>query len=1007
VLFNDSASNFVVAAQGTVIPSTVTFNNSISNYTVSGIIGGSATLSKSGSASLTLSGSSSYSGVTTISAGTVVAGNGNALGAKTAGTTISGTGALEINGQNLGAEEITISGTGFGGNGTIVNSGVDQINALQKVVLGGNASIGGTKRWDLRGTGNYLDMNGFTLTKVGSNYIALVGTLLTNTPGNIVIQSGTLGIQTTADLLGSSANTVTVQTGAALENYQTTALQYWSLVMQDGSTFWAENGSGLQNTWAGPVTLNGGATLRADGVMTISGDISGSGSVTKTGGSVATLSSFNNTYNGPTTINGGRLAIDGILTTSPVVVNSGGTLSGYGTINSTVTVTNNGKIVPGNVGAALVSGIGTLTVGSLTLHVGATADFEITDSVLLDQVTVSTSGGLTLNGGGINLYNPGTNSAFAVNGTYPLFNYSGALNGSVSNLTVLNPVVGKTYAFSATGSQVQVTIGDGPAPIFWGVNLDGSWATPGNWAPNTVPNGQFVTANFGGTNNPVITGPRTVTLDGSYTVGSLVFSNAQPFTVNQGSGGTIQLDNGAGVPVISQLGGSHTINAPLALPVQGASVTVASATTLSLNGAVSGTGGLTKAGTGTNVLAGANSYSGATLVNAGTLVVSNNTALGSTAGATILNTGAANNTATVVLANGVTVTGETITINGYGQNVRGSLQAGNGATAEWAGPVSLGNGVVGDGNRIGAQANGTLKISGPITNGTIPDLYISADGNTGTVIVSGANTYSGQSAIIRGTLKLGANNSLPVGSLLNVHSASGVSDRAVFDLAGYNQQVAGVVRGNTSGPALVTNSSPTLATLTVSNTLGYAFDSLIGGNLSFVKTGSGSQTNSAANTYTGNTTVNAGTLVIAQATLNTNSTVSIATNAVLRLNFSTTNLVAALVLNGINQPAGVYNSVNAASYIAGTGSLQVPSLVVPPPSTGTNITYTVSAGQITLTWPSNYTGWYLQSQTNGLNAGLSNNWVTVSGSQNTNQVTLPVAGTNPAVFFRMVYTNAP
>ncbi len=359
----------------------------------------------------------------------------------------------------------------------------------------------------------------------------------------------------------------------------------------------------------------------------------------------------------------------------------------------------------------------------------------------------------------------------------------------------------------------------------------------------------------------------------------------------------------------------------------------------------------------------------------------------------------------MVLANGVTVTGESITVNGYGPNVRGSFQAGSGATAEWAGPVILGGGVAGDGNRIGAQANGTLKISGPITNGSIGDLYISADGLTGKVIVSGANTYSGQSAIIRGTLQLGANNSLPVGTVLNVHSASGVTDRSVFDLAGYNQQVAGLLRGNTSGPALVTNSSPSLATLTVSNTTTYTYDSPIGGNLALVKTGSGILTNSGATTYTGNTTVDAGTLAISQATLNTNSTVSIATNAVLRLNFTTTNKVAALVINGVSQSPGVYKSATSAPYIAGTGALEVPSLVPPIPSEGTNITYTVSAGQITLTWPSNYTGWYLQSQTNLLNTGLSNNWITVSGSESTNQVTLPVAGTNPAVFFRMVYTN--
>jgi autotransporter-associated beta strand protein len=335
------------------------------------------------------------------------------------------------------------------------------------------------------------------------------------------------------------------------------------------------------------------------------------------------------------------------------------------------------------------------------------------------------------------------------------------------------------------------------------------------------------------------------------------------------------------------------------------------------------------------------------------------------------------------------------------------LQASSGATAEWAGPVILGNGVSGDGNRIGADANGTLKISGPISDGGINALYISANGASGKVIVSGTNTYSGQTAIIRGTLQLGADNSLPAGSVLNVHSASGVSDPSVFNLAGYHQQVAGLLRGNTSGTALVTNTSPTLAILTISNTVNYTYDQPIRGAVAVVKTGSGTQTFSGANAYSGDTTVEAGTVVITQATLNTNSTVSVASNAILQLNFTITNKVAGLVLNGESQAPGIYNSTTAAPYIAGTGALEVPSLVPPIPTEGTNITFTVSGGQITLGWPLEYTGWHLQSQTNGLNTGLSDNWVTVSGSQNTNQVTLPITTTDPAVFFRMVYTNAP
>jgi len=49
-----------------------------------------------------------------------------------------------------------------------------------------------------------------------------------------------------------------------------------------------------------------------------------------------------------------------------------------------------------------------------------------------------------------------------------------------------------------------------------------------------------------------------------------------------------------------------------------------------------------------------------------------------------------------------------------------------------------------------------------------------------------------------------------------------------------------------------------------------------------------------------------------------------------------------------------------------------------------------------------HTGWLLQSQTNNLTGGLGTNWVNVSSSAQTNQITVPVGATNGAVFFRLV-----
>jgi hypothetical protein len=69
----------------------------------------------------------------------------------------------------------------------------------------------------------------------------------------------------------------------------------------------------------------------------------------------------------------------------------------------------------------------------------------------------------------------------------------------------------------------------------------------------------------------------------------------------------------------------------------------------------------------------------------------------------------------------------------------------------------------------------------------------------------------------------------------------------------------------------------------------------------------------------------------------------------------------------------------------------------------TNIVASVSGGVLTLSWPSDYTGWTLQTQTNALSKGLGTNWTDVAGSAATNKVIVPVASTNGSVFFRMKY----
>ncbi|MEI6074764.1 MAG: hypothetical protein WCS94_04265, partial [Verrucomicrobiota bacterium] len=112
---------------------------------------------------------------------------------------------------------------------------------------------------------------------------------------------------------------------------------------------------------------------------------------------------------------------------------------------------------------------------------------------------------------------------------------------------------------------------------------------------------------------------------------------------------------------------------------------------------------------------------------------------------------------------------------------------------------------------------------------------------------------------------------------------------------------------------------------------------------------------------------------------------------------------------------------SAASYANSFSSLALPALtgnllwtnklaldgtiavVSPVNTTPTNITFSISSGNLSLSWPADHTGWTLQVQTNALNIGLNTNWVTVPGSISVNSVTNPINPANGSVFYRIVY----
>ncbi|MBB5039019.1 beta strand repeat-containing protein [Prosthecobacter dejongeii] len=296
--------------------------------------------------------------------------------------------------------------------------------------------------------------------------------------------------------------------------------------------------------------------------------------------------------------------------------------------------------------------------------------------------------------------------------------------------------------------------------------------------------------------------------------------------------------------------------------------------------------GLTKSGAGSLTLSGNNTYSGSTLltgVSNNEIVVASNTALGNTVGNTTVSAGAR-----VTLANGIVVTGETISITGTGGNNNGALQTASAATAEWAGNIQA----TGTEARIGGGVGGTLIVSGVISGGSSTAILHSR-ANNATTVLNNVNTYTGDTQLFAnaGTgarLIMGVNNALNPASRLSVIATQATVSMSL-DLNGKTLALRGLdTAGNhLSGAVLfVENNGTPPSTLTLSDSTGtsiFAGRMRDGtGGLSFVKNGNSTQTFIAAQSYTGTTTVNAGTLQIggAVSTLGINGSLA-STNLIL------------------------------------------------------------------------------------------------------------------------------
>jgi autotransporter-associated beta strand protein len=281
---------------------------------------------------------------------------------------------------------------------------------------------------------------------------------------------------------------------------------------------------------------------------------------------------------------------------------------------------------------------------------------------------------------------------------------------------------------------------------------------------------------------------------------------------------------------------------------------------------------LVKTGLGTLVLSGNNTYTGTTTVSQGVLKITHPNALGATGagqGTTVADG------ARLELSGGITVN-EPITIAGHGGWSGALRSTGSGNT--WAGPITAEFGA-----RIGTDDN-TFTITGGITgsrvylcgwgNGTIriKDTPITltgdfrvVDNTTGLIEVTG-NSWTSTAISYGGILKLGVSDALPSSTVVTL---GWDTTDGTFDLNGYSQTIGGLEDAG-SGNRQVINSGAGASTLTINNTTNYTFAGVIQNHINLIKQGTGVQTLSGNNTYTGTTDVLRGTLALAKSDSNNN-----------------------------------------------------------------------------------------------------------------------------------------
>ena len=708
----------------------------------SGAFNGAQTLVTTGA--VTLSGNSGYTGTTTVQSGTLNITNAGALGTSASGTTVNSGGTLLITGSSptlVLADALTISGTGNGGIGAVrvepnASPGNQGVNLTGGVTLAADATITVTDRIALSFNTGGIALGSSTLTFASEgtgNSSTFVNSAISGTGGLTKTGAGVLNLNGTNTFTGPvnlNGGTLTLTGSTAVANTV-------AVIQAAGTRLDVVNGEAIGSlAGAGIVTLGNGTVLTTginNSSTTYTGNISGNGSLIKDGTGTFTLAG-SNTFAGPlTTVMNGTLALQGgsaLSDTQNVFVDALGTLrlEAGETIGG---IAGTGSIVLATTGPLVVNAEQNQGFGGIISQSGATGSFTKRGAATQTITAAQTFTGQTsVEAGILALSGVGALASTAISTSA-----GGTLNTDGGALAS-SAVIGHSGVLTLSGSETIGSISGSGA-----INLNNATLTTGNASDATLSG-----AIAGATGALIKTGTGTLTLSGANTYNGGTQISAGTLALNQVAGGIIgaagsgQITMGSGGNLLSNVTGTLANRFSISSATD-ASIGAASGTTLTLTGDQFVTvtpftltlGSSTATGTidlampsGVTIVSGMR-----TTIAGGTVRTSNRFAadvFSFASGGTTIGTSAAS---------------AALDVNGLSFNL-----------------VNLGGNASGTLTNLGSQAATTTinsasasTFAGTITNGASA-LNLTKFGNA-TLTLTGSNSYSGITNILRGTLQIG------------------------------------------------------------------------------------------------------------------------------------------------------------------------------------------------------------------------------------------------------------